>query len=53
MESVLALALTSLGVIWSQAVVITLAFRAVTLWFPLGLGALVFRNLQKEKKSTL
>ena len=53
MESVLALALTSLGVIWSQAVIVTLAFRAVTLWFPLGLGALAFRNLQKEKKSTL
>ena len=48
MEGVLALALNSLGVAWSQAVVITLAYRAVTLWFPLGLGAWAFRYLQKS-----
>ena len=48
MESVLALALNSLGVAWSQAVIITLAYRAVTLWFPLAMGAWAFRYLQKE-----
>jgi uncharacterized protein (TIRG00374 family) len=51
MESLLALGLKSLGVPWSQAVVITLSYRAVTLWFPLGLGAFAFRSLQKEKNS--
>ena len=50
MESVLAFALTSLNVAWSQAVLITLTYRAITFWFPLALGALAFRNLQKEKK---
>ncbi|NOY98494.1 MAG: flippase-like domain-containing protein [Chloroflexi bacterium] len=48
MEGVLALALNSLRVPWSQAVVITLAYRAVTLWFPLGVGALAFRRLQSS-----
>jgi len=49
MEGVLALALNSLGVAWSQAVVLTLFYRAATLWFPLGLGAWAFRYLQKGK----
>lgn len=49
-EGVLPLALRSLRVVWSQAVVITIAFRAITFWVPLGVGALAFRNLQKDKK---
>jgi uncharacterized protein (TIRG00374 family) len=44
-EGVLALALTSLRVDWSQAVIITLAYRAMTFWVPLGVGALAFRSL--------
>jgi hypothetical protein len=46
-EGVLALALKSLRVEWSHAVLITLAYRAITFWFPLGLGAAAFRRLQK------
>jgi uncharacterized protein (TIRG00374 family) len=48
-EGVLALALTSLRVVWSQAVVITLVYRAMTFWVPLGLGALAFRSLHLEQ----
>ena len=45
-EGVMALALRSLRVDFSQAVVITLAYRAVTFWIPLAVGALAFRALQ-------
>jgi len=45
-EGVLSLALKSLRVTWSEAVIITLAYRAVTFWVPLGVGALAFRYLQ-------
>jgi len=44
-EGIMPLALSSLNVPWSQAVVITLAYRGVTFWFPLGVGALAFRKL--------
>lgn len=44
-EGIMPLALNSLNVGWSQAVVITLAYRAVTFWFPLGVGAWAFRRL--------
>ena len=44
-EGVLPLALKSLRVIWSQAVVITIIYRAMTFWVPLGVGALAFRSL--------
>lgn len=44
-EGVLPLALKSLRVAWSQAVVITLTYRAVTFWLPLGIGAWAFRSL--------
>jgi uncharacterized protein (TIRG00374 family) len=47
-EGVMALALTSLRVDWSQAVVITLTYRAVTLWLPVGVGAWAFRYLQVQ-----
>ncbi len=49
-EGVLPLALRSLRVIWSQAVVITIAYRAITFWVPLGVGALAFRNLHLDRK---
>jgi len=44
-EGVLPLALKSLRVAWSQAVVITLVYRAMTFWVPLGVGAWAFRAL--------
>ena len=47
-EGVMPLALSSLSVVWSQAVVITLAYRAITFWFPLGIGALAFRRLRLD-----
>ena len=49
-EGVMPLALSSLRVPWSQAVVITLAYRAISFWFPLGFGAVAFRMLEKESK---
>ena len=51
-EGVMALALGSLGVYFSHAVVITLAYRGMTFWLPLAIGAVAFRVLQlKEAKS--
>lgn len=44
-EGIMPIALTSLNVNWSQAVVITLTYRAVTFWIPLAVGALAFRYL--------
>lgn len=49
-EGVMPLALSSLRVPWSQAVVITLAYRGITFWIPLGFGAVAFRMLEKENK---
>ena len=48
-EGIMALALDSLNVEWSQAVVITLAYRAITFWVPLGIGALAFRTLHIDE----
>jgi hypothetical protein len=47
-EGVMALALSSLRVNFSQAVIITLAYRGVTFWLPLAVGALAFRALQAK-----
>ena len=47
-EGVMPLALSSLRVPWSQAVIITLAYRGITFWVPLGVGAIAFRILNKE-----
>jgi uncharacterized membrane protein YbhN (UPF0104 family) len=44
------LALSSLRVPWSQAVVITLAYRGITFWFPLAAGALALRILNHQKR---
>ena len=49
-EGVMPLTLSSLHVPWSQAVVITLAYRGITFWIPLGFGALAFRMLESERK---
>lgn len=48
-EGIMPVALTSLNVNWSQALVITLIYRAVTFWFPLGIGAWAFRTLHTER----
>ena len=47
-EGVMALALDSLGVGFSQAVIITLVYRGFTFWLPLAVGALAFRGLHLE-----
>jgi uncharacterized protein (TIRG00374 family) len=47
-EGVMPLALSSLRVPWSEAVVITLAYRGVTFWLPLTIGAAAFRILERE-----
>jgi uncharacterized protein (TIRG00374 family) len=44
-EGIMPIALNSLNVNWSQAVVITLTYRAVTFWLPLAVGAWTFRLL--------
>ena len=49
-EGLMPLALSSLNVNWSQAVVITLLYRAVTFWFPLGVGAWTFRSMHVGEK---
>ena len=49
-EGVMPLALSSLRVPLSQAVIITLAYRGITFWVPLGVGALAFRVINREKK---
>ena len=49
-EGVMPLALSSLRVPWSEAVVITLAYRGITFWIPLAVGAIAFRVLQRERE---
>jgi uncharacterized protein (TIRG00374 family) len=46
-EGIMPLALASLRVPWSQAVIITLAYRGVTFWIPLGVGTVAFRMLNR------
>jgi uncharacterized protein (TIRG00374 family) len=49
-EGIMPLALTSLRVPWSQAVIITLAYRGITFWFPLGVGEIALRILNRRTK---
>jgi glycosyltransferase 2 family protein len=49
-EGIMPLALSSLSVPWSEAVIITLAYRGITFWLPLGFGALALRMLERETK---
>jgi uncharacterized protein (TIRG00374 family) len=49
-EGIMPLALSSLRVPWSEAVIITLAYRGITFWLPLGAGAVAFRMLEREEK---
>ncbi len=46
-DSILPVALSSLTVPFSQAVLVVLVYRMVTFWLPLGSGALAFRHLQR------
>lgn len=48
-EGLMPLALVSLNVRYSQAVVITLIYRTATFWLPFGAGAWAFRSLHTEK----
>jgi glycosyltransferase 2 family protein len=50
-EGILPAALNSLSVPFTEAVLITLVFRAVTLWLPLAAGAVAFHILQTQSKS--
>lgn len=52
-EGIMPIALTSLNVNWSQAVVITLTYRTITFWVPFGVGAWAFRSLHKGETSLL
>lgn len=44
-EGVMAVSIATLGVDFSQAVIITLAYRGVTFWLPLAVGAVALRML--------
>lgn len=46
-DSILPVALSSLGVPTSNAVLVTLVYRAVTFWLPLGIGGLAFRYMER------
>ncbi len=50
-EGLMPLALSSLRVAWSQGVIVTLAYRAITFWVPLGVGAVAFRRLHVNGNS--
>jgi hypothetical protein len=49
-EGIMAVALHSLRVNFSHAVIITLTYRAITFWAPLAIGALAFRLLNIANK---
>jgi uncharacterized protein (TIRG00374 family) len=51
-EGVMTLALRTLRVELSDAVLITLAYRGVTFWLPMAVGAFAFRVLQAPGKGT-
>jgi len=52
-EGILPLALTTLNVNWSHAVLITLTYRTVTFWVPFGVGAWAFRSLHAESDRSI
>jgi uncharacterized protein (TIRG00374 family) len=49
-EGVMPLALSSLRVPLSQGLIVTLAYRGITFWIPLGIGAIAFRMTEANKK---
>jgi glycosyltransferase 2 family protein len=50
MEGMFVLALHSLRVEWTAAIVITLVYRAFTFWFSLGVGAVAFQYLAVQAR---
>jgi uncharacterized protein (TIRG00374 family) len=50
-EGMLTVALNTLRVKLDAAVLITLAYRALTFWFPLAVGGVAFRLLQGKQKN--
>jgi uncharacterized protein (TIRG00374 family) len=50
MEGVMTLVLTTLRVRLEAAALITLTYRFITFWFPLAVGAIAFRILQRKPK---
>jgi len=51
-EGFMAVALNTLGVDFSQAVIITLEYRGVTFWLPVAIGALALRSLRLGQTKT-
>ena len=49
-EGVMTIALNTLRVEWAAAALITLTYRLITFWFPLGVGAVAFRILGGKPK---
>jgi glycosyltransferase 2 family protein len=49
-EGVMTIALNTLRVEWAAAALITLTYRFITFWFPLGVGAVAFRLLGGKPK---
>jgi uncharacterized protein (TIRG00374 family) len=49
-EGIMPLALSSLRVPLSQGLIVTLAYRGITFWIPLGLGAIAFRMTESSGK---
>jgi uncharacterized protein (TIRG00374 family) len=49
-EGVMTIALNTLRVEWAAAALITLTYRFITFWFPLGVGAVAFRILGAKPK---
>jgi uncharacterized protein (TIRG00374 family) len=52
-EGAMTVALNTLRVKLEAAVLITLTYRALTFWFPLGVGGVAFRLLQRKPKNLL
>jgi len=50
-EGVMPLALSSLGIPVSQGLIVTLAYRGITFWLPLGIGAIAFRMTERRKST--
>ncbi len=51
-EGIMAVALSTLGANFSQAVIITLEYRGITFWLPMAIGALALRSLHVGAPST-
>ena len=49
-EGIMPLALSSLRVPLSQGLIVTLAYRGITFWIPLGVGAIAFRLSEGRRK---